>query len=83
MDPENRIVSASRAGDLIRETKAADAHFICHKASLKGQDVACRGHHDAMPCRLARMSAHYGLPVEEVSEADLSALPEQDEEDDY
>lgn len=64
-DPENRIVPAERAAEIIRQTKAADTKFICHKASLGGLEVACRGHHDAMPCRAARFAMHVGIAIRE------------------
>ncbi len=40
----NRIVSGARAAQIIAETNRKDGHFICHKASLAGEDIACHGH---------------------------------------
>lgn len=39
----NRIVSAKRAKQVIAECLAKDTYFICHKASIKNEDVACAG----------------------------------------
>ena len=65
MDPENRIVSSRRAAGLLRTCAQADIPFLCHKGSIAGQDIACRGHHDASPCRVARMGEWLGIaPVE-------------------
>ena len=65
MDPENRIVSVSRAGDLLRQCKERDAPFLCHKGSYEGLEIACRGHHDAAPCRVARVSKAFGISPQE------------------
>ena len=44
---KNRIVSASRRKQILQETEAKDCHFICHKATIAGRDIACRAHYDA------------------------------------
>ena len=38
---KTRIVSAKRANQIIRECVTNNAYFICHKASIEGQDVMC------------------------------------------
>lgn len=60
-DPKHRVVSAARAAEIIRITKEQDTKFICHKTA----DVACRGHHDAMPCRAARFARAVGIAIRE------------------
>jgi hypothetical protein len=40
---KNRIVSDERFEELKDELARKDSHFICHKASLLGLDVCCRG----------------------------------------
>jgi hypothetical protein len=49
-------------------------HFTCHKATLQGWDVACRGFHEAHPGNSAasRMAAALGIVVP-VTEAQLVA----------
>ncbi len=43
-----KIVSDDRRAELLRGLRAADNHFICHKATIAGnQDVCCRGDWDA------------------------------------
>lgn len=67
MKPEARIVSARRAGQIISECKAQDVPFLCHKGTIAGQDIACRGLHDATGgCRNSRMADWLGLPHEEI-----------------
>lgn len=46
----NKIVSNARRSDIIREITAKDSHFICHKATLAGRKVACRGDWDQRGC---------------------------------
>jgi len=62
-----RIVPASRAAELMRQCRDDDVKFICHKASIAGRNVACRGVHDKIgPCRAARMAKAFGIPIVEV-----------------
>jgi hypothetical protein len=39
----DRIVSGQRAAEVIDSCKKSGAHFQCHKATLNGLDVACKG----------------------------------------
>ena len=56
----NRIVSASRKAQVLRECIKKDAHFICHKASIKDQDVVCRGFYDRFSTNLIRIMGRLG-----------------------
>jgi len=59
---KNRIVPAARAAQIIRDCKAQDIKFICHKT--KG--IACRGVHNAIGgCRAYRMARAFNIPVVE------------------
>ncbi|KIL42101.1 hypothetical protein SD70_02655 [Gordoniibacillus kamchatkensis] len=42
----NKIVSDERKAEVLADCALNDAHFICHKATLKGKDVCCRGFYD-------------------------------------
>ena len=46
----DKIVSNARRSQIIREITRADSRFICHKASIAGQEIACRGDWDARMC---------------------------------
>ena len=35
------IVSPERRRDILAEAKETQSHFVCHKASMKGEDVCC------------------------------------------
>ncbi len=61
-----RIVSRERAAELLRESRAADVHFQCHKGCLAGLNVHCRGVHDVAPSRAYRFALHFGIPVREI-----------------
>lgn len=74
MDPENRIVSARRAGEILKHCYREDVPFLCHKGTMAGQDIACRGHHDATPSKSARFAAWLGLPNEEYDPATLERV---------
>lgn len=59
---KNRIVPGARAAQIVRDCRADDVKFICHKT----KNVACRGVHDAVgPCRAFRMAKALGIPVVE------------------
>ena len=42
----DKIVSDKRRAQILRSLKQRDNHFICHKATIAGQDVCCRGDWD-------------------------------------
>ncbi len=54
-DPENRIVSSDRARDVLQSCRRDDTHFICHKATIAGREVCCRGFYDANPMAINLM----------------------------
>jgi hypothetical protein len=39
----DKIVSNARRKQLLNELECKDSHFICHKATMVGKDVCCRG----------------------------------------
>lgn len=42
----DRIVSAKIAKEIIQNCAKNQTHFVCHKASMKKQDVCCKGFFD-------------------------------------
>lgn len=42
----NKIVSDARKREIIKNCLATGAQFICHKATIKGEEVVCRGFYD-------------------------------------
>lgn len=60
----DKIVSNKRRSEIIREITRKDSHFICHKATIAGQRIACRGDWDQRGCgQLGRIAG--GLNVVE------------------
>lgn len=51
-----KIVSDERKASILEDCVRNDTHFVCHKASMKGEDVVCRGffgNHDSSMIRIA------------------------------
>lgn len=71
----NRIVSGERAAELVRGCRRDDNHFQCHKGSLAGLNVHCRGVHDIAGGSLAyRFAKAVGIPVREVNPDELETV---------
>lgn len=69
----NRIVSASRMREILRDCQEQDTHFICHKSTLQGGNVACRGWFDRYSSNLSRIAERLGaVRFVEVNRADPS-----------
>lgn len=45
----NKIVSHGTKSEVLQDCLRKDAHFVCHKATIKGQDICCRGFYDQDP----------------------------------
>jgi hypothetical protein len=43
----NKIVSDERRRQLLASMRETDNHFQCHKGTIAGRVIACRGHYDA------------------------------------
>ena len=59
---KNKVVSDDAKQDILEECAQKDAHFLCHKATGKGQDVCCRGFYDHDPgaTQLMRVAGRLG-----------------------
>ena len=59
----NRIVRPGRVAELLEECERKDCHFVCHKATINGLDVCCRGFYDANPhaSNLMRIAERLGV----------------------
>lgn len=44
---KNRIVSKSRMTEILKSCSKKDNHFLCHKGTLAGKEVVCKGFYDA------------------------------------
>jgi len=57
---KNKIVSGARKTDVLKGCAESDAHFICHKASMKGKDICCKGFYDTQTSNMIRISQRMG-----------------------
>lgn len=62
----NRIVSGERAAQLIRDCRRTGQHFTCHKGSIAGVNLHCRGVHDLAESTAHQFAVRFGIPVREV-----------------
>lgn len=58
-----RIVSQKRASAVVRECLQRDTTFLCHKGTLAGREVTCRGFWDRYPGigQLRRIAERLGV----------------------
>ena len=45
---KDRIVSGPRAKQIIKDCAKDRTHFICHKASIEGEDICCKTFFDTL-----------------------------------
>jgi hypothetical protein len=57
----NRIVPKKRMAEILRNCRRDDKHFICHKGSIAGRDVCCRGFYDTQTSQLMRIAQRLGM----------------------
>lgn len=76
----NRIVSPQRAKQIIQDTTASQSYFICHKASMKDDDVVCRNYYDKLghTSQMVRIAGRLGC-IEFVEQEDKKKLPSYQE----
>lgn len=61
LSPE-RIVSAARMRQIVRDCRHRDISFICH-LSPDGREIACRGHYDTGVGQMSRIADRLGMTV--------------------
>lgn len=70
-----RVVSGERAAELIRGCRADHQHFQCHKGSIAGLIVHCRGVHDLGGSRAHDFAQAFGIPIREVDPDNIEEEP--------
>jgi hypothetical protein len=45
---KDRIVSPKRAKDLLKEIEEKQSYFVCHKASMKSEEIVCKNFFDKL-----------------------------------
>lgn len=73
---KDRIVSAGRAKEIIKDCAVNQTYFICHKASMKGKETCCKTFFDNLShlSNVARLAKGIGA-VEFVEQEDSKKLP--------
>lgn len=60
-----KIVSDRRRSQILRECAEKDVSFYCHKGTIAGQEIDCRGHYDATGGgKVARFAKWLGVITE-------------------
>lgn len=65
---KNRIVSAARAKEIVVGLKRNQTHFICHKASMRDEEILCKtsfdkfGHYSQLVRIAGRLKAIEFVP---------------------
>lgn len=74
---EDSIVSPKRRKEIIKGCATNQQHFICHKATMEGdEDICCRNFYDKLGhlSQLVRMAERLGV-VKFVPQPDAEKLP--------
>lgn len=58
---DNRIVSKKRAAQIMKDTIKNDCNFECHKGTISGDEIICRGSFDHHPGQMARIAGRLGM----------------------
>ena len=58
---KNKIVSNSRRTELLADIRQNDSYFICHKATIKNEDICCKGFYETNTSNLIRVSQRLGM----------------------
>lgn len=58
---KDRVVSKERMADILAECARNNTHFICHEASIAGEEVCCRGFYDTQTSNLMRIAQRLNM----------------------
>lgn len=77
---ENRIISPQRAASILADALQDDTYFICHAASMKGEEVVCRKFYEEHKedNRALQIAQRLGI-VEFVPQPEKKRLPSYNE----
>lgn len=53
---DNKIVGDKRKAEIIRDCLSKDTHFECHKGTIKGEQIVCRGWFDRYTSQMIRIA---------------------------
>jgi len=58
---KDKIVSSERKRSILIDCQQNDSHFICHKATIEGEDVCCKGFYDTQTSGMIRISQRLNM----------------------
>ena len=58
---EDKIVSNKRRQEILKGCRQRDNHFVCHKATIQGDDTCCRAFYDTQTSNLMRISQRLNM----------------------
>lgn len=78
----NRVVGATRVKQILQDCAKRDTHFACHKGTIAGKDLCCKGFYDSgLSSNLMRVSMRMGwvrfVPVPNVEPPVATSLPKR------
>ena len=63
-------MSGERAAEIVRDCRRTKTHFVCHKGSIAGKIVHCRGVHDMLMreggSNAYQFASRLGIPIVQV-----------------
>jgi len=57
---KDKIVSNKRRQEILKGCRETDSHFICHKASIDGDDICCHDFYASQTTNMIRISQRMG-----------------------
>ena len=57
---KDKIVSNKRRQQILSDCRQNDNHFICHKATIDGDDICCNGFYKSQTTNMIRISQRMG-----------------------
>ena len=58
---KDKIVSNERKKEILKGCKNDDNHFICHEATIKGEDIVCAEFYKRYDTQMIRISERLGM----------------------
>ena len=58
---KDKVVSNKRRNQLLSDLRKSDGHFICHKATINGEDTCCSGFYESTSTNMIRISQRLGV----------------------
>jgi hypothetical protein len=72
---KDRIVSKDRMAEILQECRQNDSYFECHKGTIEGESIVCRGFYDTQTSQMIRIAQRLNA----VKFVDPSAVIDGDE----